>query len=376
MKKTMIRVAFLVFLALGLTPTTAWAIAPQLSQAIDQIFNANFSQAKTTIDGYIAGNSQDPAGYLARGMLMEWDQVVNNKRNALNGAIMAEYQKANQLAQTAFDADPNNIDKMVILGNTYMYMAKKQVDSGQKMKGGGTLKKAKELMLTVIEKDPGNNDAYFALGVFNYFSANVPSGFKWLAILLGFNGNKSDGLKYIKQAAENKNLTQGDAAFLLVYIYAQKERNYSAALTYNGILKSRYPNNPAFQYEDGEIYYRQKNYTAARSSYDTFLAFCANKPQGFCNNKYTFSAHYFTTASYIEEKNDAMAKKHIDMAIKLNTLQYKDRNVFLDLWSGILAKNSGDKAKADDFFKKVESNQKDSKEAWKLAQQEMTTPSQ
>lgn len=365
---------FVLFYFLSLSQT-AHAIAPQLSQGIDQIFNANFSQAKTTIDGYLASHSQDPAGYLARGMLLEWDQVVNNKRNALNGAIMAEYQKANQLAQTAFDADQNNIDKMVMLGNTYMYMAKKQVDSGHKMQGGGTLKKAKELMLTALEKDPGNNDAYFALGVFNYFSANVPSGFKWLAILLGFNGNKADGLKYIKQAAENKNLTQGDAAFLLVYIYMQKERNYAAALTYNGILKSRYPGNPAFQYEDGEIYYRLKNYAASRTAYDGFLAFCAGKPQDFCNGKYTFSAHYFITASYIEEKNPAMAKKHIDMAIKLNTSQYKDRNVFLDLWSGILAKNSGDKTKADEFFKKVEANQKDSKEAWKLAQQEMGSAS-
>ena len=36
-------------------------------------------------------------------MLQEWDQVVNNKRGALNGPIMADYQKAKALAEDAFN---------------------------------------------------------------------------------------------------------------------------------------------------------------------------------------------------------------------------------------------------------------------------------
>lgn len=348
------------------------AMPADLAQAVEQIYNVKFESARTTINTYINRTPRDPAGYIVRGMLNEWDQVVNNKKKALNSTIMSDYQKAVEYGAQALEQDPDDAGKMIMLGNAHMYLAKKHVDNGSKMRGGGELKKAKELMLAAISKDPNNYDAYMALGVFNYFSANVPSGFRWLATLLGFNGNKADGFNYLKKATENKNITQGDAGFLLVYIYSVKEKNYAAALQYNTMLKTRYPDNPAFQYETGELLFHQKNYAQAISTATSFLGFCKSKGQGYCSKKYLFMANHVIAKSHFKQGHIAVIKPFLDEAIKHNEDQYKDRTVDLDLWQGFLAKEKGDKAKAEEFFHKVEAHKGDNSEAWQMAEKELT----
>jgi tetratricopeptide (TPR) repeat protein len=347
------------------------AMPAELAQAVEQIYNVKFESARATVNTYINRTPRDPAGYIVRGMLNEWDQVVNNKKKALNAIIMADYQKAVDFGEQALEKSPEDAGKMIMLGNAHMYLAKKYVDNGSKMRGGGELKKAKELMLAAIAKDPNNYDAYMALGVFNYFSANVPSGFKWLAALLGFNGNKADGFNYLKKATENKNITQGDAGFLLVYIYSVKEKNYGAALQYNTMLKTRYPDNPAFQYETGELLFHQKNYAQSISTATNFLGFCKSKGQGYCSKKYLFMANHVIAKSYFKQGNIAVIKPFVDEAIKHNEDQYKDRTVDLDLWQGFLAKEKGDKAKADEFFRKVEAHKSENGEAWQAAEKEI-----
>ena len=360
-----------IFLLVFLISHFALAFPAKLGPVVDQIYNADFSQARTNVNAYIHDNPEEPAGYLLRGILNEWDQVVNNKRGGNNRIIQEDYEKANMLAEAALASDENNVDKMVMLGNTDMYIAKKLVDSGNKMRGGFALRKAKDLMLQAIALDPNNYDAYMALGVFNYFSENVPSGFKWLASLLGFNGNKTTGLNYLKHAAENKNLTQGDAGFLVVYIYERKEKDYDTALKYNAILKARYPNNPTFQYDDGELYFHKKDYDGSRRAYAQFENFCASKAASFCNNKYLFLMHYYKTWGYLDQEKYADAKKEYDLAVKLNDGQYAERNAQLDLWGLQFAKKKGDTELANVFLKKIAENKKSNPAAWRQAQIEL-----
>lgn len=306
----------------------------ELGVALNQIYNAQFHRAKATINTYMKSNPQDPAGYLLRGMANEWDQVVNNKRKANNSMILADYEKANQLAKKALESDQGNLDKKVMLGNTYMYLAKKKVDMGNKMRGGFDLKEAKNIMMDVIAKDPNNYDAYMALGVFNYFSANVPSSFKWLASLLGFNGNAAKGIQYLQKAASNKNLTQGDAGFLLVYIAEQKQKNYQKAFQYNEALRRRWPNNPDFQYESGELLFRAKKIDESRKRLNEFLAWCEKRS---CHQKYKYLANYFLTWGHIEQNNYKEAKKYLEVAKKLDTKQYNDRTADMEKWTQLVS---------------------------------------
>ncbi|MBF0105623.1 MAG: DUF3808 domain-containing protein [Deltaproteobacteria bacterium] len=312
-------------------------ISPELLGAVDHIYNGSFSTAKTTIDSHIAAHPDDPAGYILKGIANEWYQVVRNKGKALNTAIMEDYQKARELATTALEKDKANLELKALLGNAYMYIAKKQLDGGHKVQAGASLKKSKELMLEVVAKDPNNVQAYFAIGLFNYFAAEVPAGFKWLAMLLGFNGDSEKGLSYIKKAITAPNLSQGDALFMLIYIYSQKRGDYKSALVYASQLYNKYPDNHVFLFDLAEMQHRTKDKINARANFTKFFQCCEKNPS-YCNQKYTFLANYFMTWSYMDDKDHENAKKYIGEAVKLNTKKYKDRTADLEKWGAMIGK--------------------------------------
>jgi len=278
----------------------------------------------------MASHPNDPMGYLMRGITNEWYQLVKNKPG-LNNSILDDYTKAKDLAETALASNPNNLDLQVTLGNAYMYMAKKYLDAGKKLKAGNTLKKAKKIMLEVIEQDPNKSEAYFAIGMFNYFADNVPPGFKWLAALLGFSGDRAKGIEYIKKAASASHLTQGDAQFMLYYIYSRKEVNYPIAQTYAEQLHKTYLNNPIFTFNLAEMKLRNKDYEESRALFGHFMQFCAQSEKQ-CSPKYNFLSNFFMAWSYmLQHKNDE-AKPYVIKARELDTKSYKDRTEQIEKW--------------------------------------------
>lgn len=311
------------------------ATPPDLLPAVENIYAANFATAKSTISAYIAVHPDKAYGYLLRGIANEWDQLVNNKGSSLDASIMADYEKARQLAEAKLENDSGNLEKKVDLSNALIYVAKKQIDRGHKVQAGSTLKKASALVQEVIEKNPGHTEAYFAIGLFNYFADNVPDGFKWLAAILGFRGDRHKGLSYIQKAASAPSLTQGDAKFMLTYIYSQKESKYDQALLYAQQLNSRYPANPIFLFDTAEMQFRTKKIADSRANFVKFFAHCETH-KGSCAQKYQYLANYFMTWSFVDEKNYKEAKKYLENAIQLDTKKYKDRSSDLKKWSELL----------------------------------------
>lgn len=308
---------------------------PELMGAVENIYAANFGAARSTISSYIAAHPEESYGYLLRGIASEWDQLVNNKGSRLDSSIAADYEKARQIAESNLEKDENNPDKKIDLANALIYVAKKQIDRGHKVQAGTYLKKASSLMVDVIEKDPGNTEAYFAVGLFNYFSDNVPAGFKWLAAILGFKGERAKGLSYIQKAASAPSLTQGDAKFMLSYIYSQKESNYAQALVYAAQLHDRYPGNPIFMFDHAEMLFRLKKNVESRVGFAKFFAYCDAHP-GKCAQKYRYLANYFMAWGFMDEKNYKEAKKYLVPAIELDTKKYKDRTSDLKKWSELV----------------------------------------
>jgi hypothetical protein len=357
------------FITLFCTAPLAFAKTPaELSSAIDAYMNADFNGGLSKIEGYISSHPNDAIGYLVRGMCREWQGIVLEKKD--DKAVMSDYEKANDLAQVAHDANENDLDSLILLGNTYMYLAKKQVDLGSKLTGGNTLSKSKNYMLQAIAKNPNASEAYLALGIFNYFSENIPSGFKWLAMLMGFKGDAALGQQYIDKAAASPNLTQGDAQFMQEYV-AHKSKNYVKAFSLAQTLSAHYPNNPKFMGDVGEYAERTHNYAASREAYGKYFAQC--QKLGGCSHDTQFLANFFMAWGFIDEKNYAEAKPYVMSAVQLNPGRFKDRNVYLDFWQGLLAKNEGKKEVAKAYFEKAADGKKHAPELTEAAKAELKT---
>ena len=71
-------------------------------------------------------------------------------------------------------------------------------------------KKCRNLSLAALKLDPNLNDAYFGVGLYNYFVDTLPTYVKMLRFLILLpGGNRLDGLRQIQQAMEKGQLVAG-----------------------------------------------------------------------------------------------------------------------------------------------------------------------
>lgn len=323
---------FLFVIVLCLSGSVQAGISPELISILPNIYSGNFSSSETSIRSYIAAHPNDPNGYIMRGIHTEWVQLIKNKGTTLDAEIAADYEKALAMAEEALAKSPDDDDLKVNVGNALMYVAKKQIDAGRRVQAGNSLKRSTKLMMEVLENNPEHKDAYFAVGLYNFFAANVPSGFKWLAALMGFKGDTNKGLHYLGLATDAEGLFQYDAQFMSVYIYSQKLKQYDVARQYAEKLYTKFPTNPIFLFDLAEMQFRTKKISEARANFSEFFEFCTTN-KGQCSQRHEFLANYFVTWSYMDEKDYANAKKYIGKTQQLNTKKYKDRTEDIEKWA-------------------------------------------
>jgi tetratricopeptide (TPR) repeat protein len=106
-------------------------------------------------------------------------------------------------------------------------------------------KKMRQLLLTALKMDASLEDAYLGLGVYNYFVDTLPGIVKALKFLIGLPGGSRElGLEQLRRAAEEGELTAGEAKFYLGKDFSRSnERQYSESLALFQELAREYPEN-------------------------------------------------------------------------------------------------------------------------------------
>lgn len=104
----------------------------------------------------------------------------------------------------------------------------------------------------VLDLQPNNVDAKLIVGVHNYVVGNLPWGIKAASSVVGLGGNKSKGLEYLHQVADNNSEASVDAKIVLV-VFLRRERRFDEALQILRSLKPSYPHNVLFAVEEGNL---------------------------------------------------------------------------------------------------------------------------
>lgn len=364
------KLSVLLFILIAIGSTHTFAADPTLSQVMDLAYNAQFSEGEVLASSYISSHPQDPVGYLVRGNLLDWKQQILNLRGSIDSQIIDDFETANLLAFNQWDKDQASVDKMVNLGNSYLFLSKKWLDLKKKARAGLILKKCQKHMDEAIKRDPNRFDAYLAIGVFNFYSANLPPGLGFLAGLLGLSGNEPLGLSQLEKASSNPSWLQSHAAFILTYAYGQTKKNYPLAEKYLDQLHAQYPDNPHFLFLKGEYAQRAKLYDKSRQNFAEFFSFCDTHPNK-CVQNYLFLANYFLGTGYGQEKKFAEAKPYLQKAMDLDVKQYLDRESFLFYHWGLVLKAEGKKEEARGFFQKSIDAPSGNPEAKELAHKEL-----
>jgi len=340
-------------------------VDPQLNSAIQLTYNAHFEEAESILNGYVGSHPDDPWGYIVRGTTYDWKQKVRGLKGALDQKALEDYQTANNKAFLQWDKDQENVDKLIALGNSYLYLSKKWLDLDKKSRAGLILKKCRNHLELAIQKDPSRYEAYLAIGLFNFYASNIPPGLGFLASIMGISGNESEGLRLMNEAATHENILQADALFMMTYAQGETKGNYNQAAVYLGQLTSKYPDNAYFRYLKGEYAIKAKKYAQARTDFQEYYTFCSTRSD--C--KFDFLAHYYTVVSYSYENNIAAAGPDIEKALSLNTNEYPDRTARLNYMNGMYLKSQGRNDEAKAAFQSV--NAKDNEKYYTQAQKEL-----
>ena len=102
-----------------------------------------------------------------------------------------------------------------------------------------------------MELDPTYYDAYFGLGIYNYFAGTLPSVIKILAKIVAIKGNVDEGVRQLNIAREKATFTADSAKLILIEVQNTRGNKYYApekSLEYIQQLHAKFPDNPLMHY--------------------------------------------------------------------------------------------------------------------------------
>jgi len=130
-------------------------------------------------------------------------------------------------------------------------------------------KKMRSLLLQTLKMDPGLNDAYLGLGIYNYFVDTLPGIVKLLKFLIALpGGSRNVGLQQLQKASYEADLVRGEAKFYLAKNYSRRtDQQYAKSLQLFQELEQEYPRNMLWKLLAGSLEIRLGHVQAGESRY-------------------------------------------------------------------------------------------------------------
>src|SRR5262245_33871698 len=192
--------AVLAGLAIGV-PAGAQALTPETIQSGYRLFyQGDTAAAIKHFQGLLTSTPNDlPARF---GLLFAQEESLNT-----HPETVASFEKSLDalinLADVRYGRNKQDDEALFYLAQAYFLRAEYRFDHDKGMLGAARDgAHAKNLIETYVKRHPDHGDAYFVLGLYDYYVELVPSFVKMFRFLLFLPaGNRVDGLKQIERAA-------------------------------------------------------------------------------------------------------------------------------------------------------------------------------
>jgi tetratricopeptide (TPR) repeat protein len=115
--------------------------------------------------------------------------------------------------------------------------------------------RAKRLSDEYVRRHPEHADAYFALGMYNYYVDIAPAFIKVIRLFLFLPaGNRAEGLKQLERAYAQGSLFALQAGLILMEVYGSFEARPGDAVRMGERIRALCPHNPTVQFSLAELY--------------------------------------------------------------------------------------------------------------------------
>lgn len=125
-----------------------------------------------------------------------------------------------------------------------------------------------------LKLDPSYYDAFFGLGIYQYFTGTLPNVIKILAKIVAIKGDPDEGVKQLNMARQKAKFTADSAKLILIEVQntrGSKYYNPQKSLEFIRQLRAKYPTNPLMHYVEVICLYETKNYDEVTAQAQFFL---------------------------------------------------------------------------------------------------------
>ena len=159
-------------------------------------------------------------------------------------------------AEKRYGRTSQDSEALFYLANACMLRAQYRVNHDKGIWGAARDgARAKRLIDAYVRRHPEHGDAYFTLGLYNYYVDIAPAFVRVLRLFLFLpGGNRAEGLRQIERAYSNDSLFAFPAGMILMEIYSTYEHKGAEAVRVGEKLLRDYPNNPDVGLQLAEIY--------------------------------------------------------------------------------------------------------------------------
>jgi tetratricopeptide (TPR) repeat protein len=164
---------------------------------------------------------------------------------------------------------------------------------------------------------PDADDAYFGLGLYNYYAAQLPWFGRVLSrLFLGLSGNHERGIAQLERASKHGLFTQVEARLFLAIIYLDTEGRYEEALAVLQELNQYFPENLDFYGMLGYAYRTRRDYANAIHMLEILVDKSVDNPA--FGNRSRGVVHYFLGSTYKMAGRFGPAAGQLERAIALS----------------------------------------------------------
>jgi tetratricopeptide (TPR) repeat protein len=261
-----IAVVFGVFL-LAVIVTPFWSVANEpretiIQSGLEATARGDYDRALKDFQKIVDKAPADPEGYF----------FLASVYNVLAGHFeIPPYRegfdknigKALSISEAQIKKNPKEAHAYLVAGLTMGMVSMDSVRRKSYLRAFVQSRKTQNYLEKAVELDPGQDDAYYALGLYYYWRVRA-KWFKYLAPLIGDTGDQ--GVQYIQRTAERGKWLRDLARIELVYVLYAEEKFEEARKLLKSII-AQYPEQPHYRFAWAEGYFIEKKYEKAKKEF-------------------------------------------------------------------------------------------------------------
>jgi tetratricopeptide (TPR) repeat protein len=244
-----------------------------LVRVYDYILDARFDQVEAELTHACAVAPKEACDVLAATATW-WRILLDPDSHALDQQFLAEADEAIRSTEAWTAREPENAEAHFYAGAAYASRVQWRVLRDEKLAAARDGKRIKQALERAIALDPDLDDAYFGIGLYQYYADVAPAAAKMLRFLLMLpGGSKTEGMAHMKRARARGKLLQGEADYQLQILYLWYEKRADLAVGLLESLGDRYPGNPLFPAQLADVQDRYlHDVTASLATWRALLA--------------------------------------------------------------------------------------------------------